>query len=138
MELNKKQRRKSIKVWISDEERKLVEAKAEFYGYKRLAKYVRDAVIYENVTNMNIEGKDELINAYAENTKYLKLILKEVRHICKYATQIEDYKRKEILNLMFGILKNQKNMLKMIDEKLDLEVYKEINHREIGDDNASN
>ena len=38
MEFNSKQRRKSIKVWLSDEERILVEAKAKFYGYKRLAK----------------------------------------------------------------------------------------------------
>ena len=43
MEFNSKQRRKSIKVWLSDEERILVESKAEFYGYKRLAKYIRDA-----------------------------------------------------------------------------------------------
>ena len=40
MEFNSKQRRKSIKVWLSDEERILVESKAEFYGYKRLAKYI--------------------------------------------------------------------------------------------------
>lgn len=31
MEFDSKQRRKSIKVWLSDEERKLVEAKAEYY-----------------------------------------------------------------------------------------------------------
>ena len=50
MEFNSKQRRKSIKVWLSDEERILVESKAEYYGYKRLAKYIRDAAIYEKVT----------------------------------------------------------------------------------------
>lgn len=133
MELNEKKRRKSIKVWVSDEERKLVEAKAEFYGYTRLAKYVRDAVIYENVTNMNIVGKEEILNAYAENTKYLKMVLKEIRHISKYATQIDEYKRKEIVNLMFGMFKNQKTMLNVIEEKLDLDVYKEINHRKLGD-----
>ena len=29
---------------------------------------------------------------------------------------------------MYGILKNQKAMIKLIDEKLDLELWKEINH----------
>ena len=32
---------------------------------------------------------------------------------------------------MFAILRNQKAMIKLIDEKLDLEVWKEVNHNEI-------
>ena len=56
MDFNSKQRRKSIKVWLSDEERILVESKAEFYGYKRLAKYIRDAAIYEKVTYVNLKN----------------------------------------------------------------------------------
>ena len=43
--LNPDQRRKSIKVWVSDEERALVEAKAYNYGYRRIAPYIRDAAI---------------------------------------------------------------------------------------------
>ena len=74
MEFNSKQRRKSIKVWLSDEERILVESKAEFYGYKRLAKYIRDAAIYEKVTYVDLKNKEELYVAYAENTKELKKI----------------------------------------------------------------
>lgn len=72
MEFDSKQRRKSIKVWLSDEERILVETKARYYGYKRLAKYVRDAVIYEKVTYVDVKNKDQLYFAYAENTKQLK------------------------------------------------------------------
>lgn len=66
---NSKQRTKSIKVWLSDEERILVESKAEFYGYKRLAKYIRDAAIYEKVTYVDLKNKEELYVAYSENTK---------------------------------------------------------------------
>lgn len=55
-ELNPEQRRKSIKVWLSDEERFLVEAKAEHYSYKRLAPYIREATIYERVTNVDLKG----------------------------------------------------------------------------------
>ena len=131
MYFNSKQRRKSIKVWLSDEERILVESKAEFYGYKRLAKYIRDAAIYEKVTYVDLKNKEELYVAYSENTKELKKITKEIRHISKYATQLNDEQRKDLLDLMFAILRNQKAMIKLIDEKLDLEVWKEVNHNEI-------
>jgi hypothetical protein len=131
MDFNSKQRRKSIKVWLSDEERILVESKAEFYGYKRLAKYIRDAAIYEKVTYVDLKNKEELYVAYSENTKELKKITKEIRHISKYATQLNDEQRKDLLDLMFAILRNQKAMIKLIDEKLDLEVWKEISHNKI-------
>lgn len=94
MDFNSKQRRKSIKVWLSDEERILVESKAEFYGYKRLAKYIRDAAIYEKVTYVDLKNKEELYVAYSENTKELKKITKEIRHISKYSTQLTDETKK--------------------------------------------
>ena len=131
MEFNSKQRRKSIKVWLSDEERILVESKAEFYGYKRLAKYIRDAAIYEKVTYVDLKNKEELYVAYAENTKELKKITKEIRRISKYATRLTDETKKDILDVMYAVLRNQKTMIKLIDEKLDLDVWKEINHNKI-------
>ena len=131
MEFNSKQRRKSIKVWLSDEERILVESKAEFYGYKRLAKYIRDAAIYEKVTYVDLKNKEELYTAYAENTKELKKITKEIRHISKYATRLTDETKKDILDVMYAVLGNEKAMIKLIDEKLDLDVWKEINHNKI-------
>ena len=45
MELNSKERRKRLKVWISNEERILLEAKAKQYGYKYLSEYIRDSAI---------------------------------------------------------------------------------------------
>ena len=131
MEFNSKQRRKSIKVWLSDEERILVESKAEYYGYKRLAKYIRDAAIYEKVTYVDLIGKEDLYTAYSENTKELKKITKEIRHISKYATRLTDETKKDILDVMYAVLGNQKAMIKLIDEKLDLNVWKEINHNKI-------
>ena len=131
MEFNSKQRRKSIKVWLSDEERILVESKAEFYGYKRLAKYIRDAAIYEKVTYVDLKSKEDLYTAYSENTKELKKITKEIRHISKYATRLTDETKKDILDVMYAVLRNQKSMIKLIDEKLDLDVWKEINHNKI-------
>jgi len=131
MEFNSKQRRKSIKVWLSDEERILVESKAEYYGYTRLAKYIRDAAIYEKVTYMDFKNKEELYSAFADNTKQLKKITKEIRHISRYATQISEENIKDLLDVMYSVLRNQKSIIKLIDEKLDLDVWKEINHNKL-------
>ena len=128
MDFNSKQRRKSLKVWLSDEERILVESKAEFYGYKQLSKYIRDAAIYENVTYVDIKNKEKLYTAYSQNTEQLKKITKEVRNITKYATQLSEKEIKNLLDIMYAILRTQKSMIKLIEEKLDLEVWKEINH----------
>lgn len=131
MEFNSKQRRKSIKVWLSDEERILVESKAQYYGYKRLAKYIRDAAIYEKVTYIDLKNKEQLYSIFSDNTKQLKKITKEIRHISKYATQLSNESTKDLLDVMYAVLRNQKSMIKLIDEKLDLDVWKEINHNKI-------
>lgn len=129
--LNPSQRRKSIKVWVSDEERSLIEAKAHNYCYRRLAPYIRDAAIYERVTKVNIKAQDEILNAYADNTREIKSIVKDIRHICKFATQISERDRQELLDLMKAIYKKQKAMLALIDKKLDLEVWQEINRNKV-------
>lgn len=129
--LNPDQRRKSIKVWVSDEERCLIEAKAKNYCYTRLAPYIRDAAIYERVTNVEVKGEKEILNAYAENTKEVKSIVKDIRHICKFATQISEEDRENLLRLMKAIYKKQNKMLDLIDKKLDLEVWQEINRNKI-------
>lgn len=97
--LNSNQRKKSIKVWVSDEERALDEAKTHNYGYRRIAPYTRDAVIYERVTNYKIKGEEEILNLYCETSKEIKSIVKDIRHICKFATQISESKRLEFLDL---------------------------------------
>ncbi len=140
MEFNSKSRRKSIKVWLSDEERELIEVKAIQYGYKALSKYIRDATIYEKVTYVDIDNRKQIYEAYANNTKEIKKIGKQIRHISKYATQIQDKDIKNITNLMMEMFKNQKDIYKLIENKLNLKVWKEINHDKLikREENASN
>lgn len=76
MELNPNERRKRLKVWISEEERALLDAKAEYYGYKHLSEYIRDSAIYENVTMVDLKNKNEILKAYSDNTQELKKIAK--------------------------------------------------------------
>lgn len=125
--LNPDQRRKSIKVWVSDEERALVEAKAYNYGYRRIAPYIRDAAIYERVTNYKIKGEKEILNVYCETSKEIKSIVKDIRYICKFATQISEGKRQELLDLAKAIYKMQIKIRDIITKKLDLDMWQEIN-----------
>lgn len=126
MEIKSDNRRRRIKLWVSDEERALVEEKAKSYGYQNLATYIRDAAIYERVTHIDFEHRKEVYDAYSKNTKILNETMKELRHFSKYATQFTKDDLKEIYYLMFAIYKNQKAMLKLIDKKLDLDVWQEV------------
>ena len=128
-------------VWVSDEEKSLIEAKAEQYGYKQLAGYIRDSSIYEKVTNVKLKNKNEILKAYSDNTQELKKIAKEFRHMSRYATQLNNDDLDNVSLMIVSILKKQKAMLKLIEEKLDLEVWKQINHKKIvkeAKENANN
>lgn len=131
MELNPDNRTEMIKARVSEEEKILIKAKAEYYGYKQLSKYIRDSAIYEKVTNADLIGKNEILKAYSDNTQILKEMYKSIRHIAIFATQIDKYEREELKFKMLEILKNQKEMIKLIDKKLDLNVWQQVNHSKI-------
>ena len=129
MELNPDNRTEMIKSRVSEEEKILIKAKAEYYGYKQLSKYIRDSAIYEKVTNVDLIGKNEILKAYSDNTQILKEMHKSIKHIAIFAKQIDKYERPHLKFKMREILKNQKELIKLIDKKLDLDVWQEVNHR---------
>ena len=131
MELNSDNRTEMIKARVSEEEKILIKAKAEYYGYKQLSKYIRDSAVYEKVTNIDLVGKNEILKAYSDNTQILKEMNKSIKHIAIFATQIDKYEREELKFKMLEILKNQKEMIKLIDKKLDLNVWQQVNHRKL-------
>lgn len=131
MELNPDNRTEMIKARVTEEEKILIKAKAEYYGYKQLSKYIRDSAVYEKVTNIDLVGKNEILKAYSDNTQILKEMNKSIKHIAIFATQIDKYEREELKFKMLEILKNQKEMIKLIDKKLDLDIWQEVNHRKL-------
>ena len=127
MNEDSKNRTKIIKARVTEDEEILVKTKAKIYGYKNLSKYLIDAAIYEKITHIDLDNQMKIYNAYAKNTKELNKILKEIRTMCKYATQLNSIDVSNIKSIMFTIINNQKEMLKLIDEKLDLQVWQSIN-----------
>ena len=129
MELNPDNRTEMIKSRVSEEEKILIKAKAEYYGYKQLSKYIRDSAIYEKVTNVDLIGKNEILKAYSDNTQILKEMHKSIKHIAIFAKQIDKYEREDLKFKMLEKKKKKKEMIKLIDKKLDLDVWQEVNHR---------
>ena len=127
MNEDSKNRTKIIKARVTEDEEILVKTKAKIYGYKNLSKYLIDAAIYEKITHIDLDNQMKIYNAYAKNTKELNKIIKEIRTMCKYATQLNSIDVSNIKSIMFTIINNQKEMLKLIDEKLDLQVWQSIN-----------
>ena len=128
MELNPNNRTEMIKARVSEEEKILIKAKAEYYGYKQLSRYIRDAAIYEKITVVDLIGKNEILKAYSDNTQILREMYKSIKHIAIFATQIDKYEREDLKFKMMEILKHQRDMIKLIDKKLDLDVWQKVNH----------
>lgn len=116
-----------VMVWLTDEERNLLEAKSNYYGYKTLAGYIRDSSVFEKITHVDLDGKKELYDAYSQCTKEIKKAVKEFRNVIKYATQIDAIETRKLTSLMYSIINNQKSLLKMTEKKLNLKVWQEIN-----------
>lgn len=116
-------------VWVSDEEKTLLETKAKYYNYNSFASYIRDASIYEKVTNVDVKNVDKICDAYADYTKEIKKFIKEIRNIIKYSNLFDDLTIQNIKSLMFDIINNQKKMLNLLNEKLDFETWQEINRK---------
>ena len=96
MELNPDNRKEMIKARVSKEEKILIKAKTEYYGYRKLSKYIRDAAIYEKVTIVDLIGKSEILKAYSDNTQILREMYKSIRHIAIFSTQIDKYDIEEL------------------------------------------
>ena len=130
MKFNSKDRTEMLKVRVS-EEKTLIQAKAEMYGYRYLSNYIRDAAIYEKVTQVDLKGQDEILSAFSENTKEIKEIAKGVRHLCKFLTQADDLAIANLRARMYDIMRVQYKMRDLITKKLDLDVWQRINRNKL-------
>lgn len=131
MKFNSKDRTEMLKVRVSEEEKTLIQAKAEMYGYRYLSNYIRDSAIYEKVTQVDLKGQDEILSAFSENTKEIKDIAKGVRHLCKFLTQADDLAIANLRARMYDIMRAQYKIRDLITKKLDLDVWQRINHSKI-------
>lgn len=131
MENNLKVRKEMVKARVTEEEKALIKEKAEFYGYRNISNYIRDAAIYEKVTYVDLKNRQLIYNAYSENTKAIKEITKQIKHMCRFLTQINEDDIRDLKAKMFRIIRLQQEMYKLIGKKLDLEVWQKINRNKL-------
>lgn len=131
MENNLKVRKEMVKARVTEEEKALIKEKAKFYGYRNISNYIRDAAIYEKVTYVDLKNRQLIYNAYSENTKEIKEITKQIKHMCRFLTQINEDDIRDLKAKMFRIIRLQQEMLKLIGKKLDLESWQKINRNKL-------
>lgn len=129
MKFNSKNRTTRIMVWVSDEEKTLLETKADYYNYKSSAAYIRDACIYEKVTKVDLKNSDKVCEAYSNYAKEIKKITKELKNLIKYNAILDDISKQTIRSLLLNVIKNHNEMYKLIYYKLDFYVWQEINRK---------
>lgn len=122
---------KIIKARVTEYEESLVKEKARYYGYKSLSKYLIDAAIYEKITVCDLKNEQLIYDAYAKNTKEINKVIKEIRLIRKFATQLNNDNIKNLNSLLFSIIRKQNEMIELIDKKLDLDVWEKINRENL-------
>ena len=131
MENDLKVRKEMVKARVTEEEKTLIKEKTEFYGYRNISNYIRDAAIYEKVTYVDLKNRQLIYNAYSENTKEIKEIIKQIKHMCRFLTQINEDDIRDLKAKMFRIIRLQQEMYKLIGKKLDLEVWQKINRNKL-------
>ena len=123
-----------IKARVNEYEESLIKEKAKYYGYKSLSKYLIDAAIYERITNYDLKNQQLIYDAYAQNTKEINKLTREIRLIRKFATQLNNDNIKNLNDLLFTIIQKQNEMLELIDKKMDLDVWEKINRQKLSEE----
>ena len=123
-----------IKARVNEYEESLIKEKAKYYGYKSLSKYLVDAAIYERITNYDLKNQQLIYDAYAQNTKEINKLTREIRLIRKFATQLNNDNIKNLNDLLFTIIQKQSEMLELIDKKMDLDVWEKINRQKLSEE----
>ena len=118
-------RNKIVKARVTEKERETIKQKAKKYGYKNVSKYLIDAVLFENIMVVETSGQDIVYKAYADSTKEIKKFRKLLVDIRNRTVILNEEDSKILRNAIFTILGNQKKMLQLINEKLDLKSHKE-------------
>lgn len=124
-------RNKIIKARVTEKERELIKKKAKKYGYKNISKYLLAAVLFENITVVETTGQDIIYKSYSDYTKEIKKLRKELVEIRKHAGMLKPEDSRLLQKVIFNMLDNQKSMLQIINEKLDINIYKKVNRGDI-------
>lgn len=110
-------KRKQFRLWLTQEERNILEDKAKLYNYKCLSYYLRDAAIYESVIQVFTEGIDEILKLYNDYIVEVKKFNKTVRSIVRKAN-LSEADKNVLQNDLYKVYSQMKSLNKTINSKI--------------------
>lgn len=113
-------KRKQFRLWLSDEERNLLEVRAEQYGYRHLSEYLRDAGIYNDVIIVDISYTESVNNLFADMILEIRKLTKEVRRVMKYDTSASPEEREMIQQALYRVYSQTKSLKKSVNDNINI------------------
>lgn len=119
---NKKKRMPKVKytVRFTEEEMKLLQAKAEHYNYRYLSDYIRDSGIYENVVQVDVKYTDELNLLFQEYIDEVKKLTKEMRRVLKWDTTMTEEEKETFQQSLYRVYSQLKSLKKSVNDNIDI------------------
>lgn len=116
----KKSNKKKYTLWLTDEEKKLLEVRAEQYGYLYLSEYLRDAGIYNDVIQVDISYTEQVNNLFQELINEIKKLTKEVRRVMKYNTSATTEETEMIQQALYRVYSQTKSLKKSVNDNVNV------------------
>lgn len=113
-------KRKQFRLWLSEEERALLETRAEQYGYRYLSEYLRDAGIYNDVMQIDISYTEEVNQLFSDYILDVRKLLKEVRRIMKFDTSASPEEREKIQMGLYRVYSQMKSLNKSVNDNINI------------------
>lgn len=116
---------------FSEEERKLLEAKADMYNYRYLSDYIRDCAIYESVIQINIKYTEAVNNLFQQYIDETKKFTKEVRRILKWDTTTSAEEKELLQQALYRVYSQTKSLKKSVNDNINVEVVEKESKKKI-------
>lgn len=127
----KNDRQKMYTIMFTEEERKLLEAKAQAYNYRYLSDYIRDCAIYESVIQINIEYTESVNNLFQQYIDEIKKFTKEVRRILKWDTTTSTEEKEIIQQALYRVYSQTKSLKKSVNDNINVEVIEKESKKKL-------
>ena len=127
----KNDRQKMYTIMFTEEERKLLEAKAQAYNYRYLSDYIRDCAIYESVIQINIDYTESVNNLFQQYIDEIKKFTKEVRRILKWDTTTSAEEKEIIQQALYRVYSQTKSLKKSVNDNINVEVIEKESKKKL-------
>ena len=107
-------------LWLTNEEKSLLELRAEQYGYRYLSDYLRDAGVYNDVILVDISYTESVNSLFTDMITEIRKLTKEVRRVMKYDTSASPEEREMIQQALYRVYSQTKSLKKSVNDNINV------------------